>query len=429
MIGASRINSFLFLLMFFVFLFTSKFLLLFNLHVTAIDYIAWSCFVILLFAVNYKFLSKKILLKQTYLMLLLILLLFCVLNYFFVNVPIIIYLQGTFFTFLFAANFILFYNIRIGRNDFFKLVNTIIFFLSAIAVFMYLERIFIAREYSGLFLRGVQTIAKDPGFAATLLNINIVLCLGMFIISRMKKYIYLAVFSFITISLLMFFKSIVSSLIVFSLFGFVFFETKTRRILFTVLGSMFLILLIILGKPFYEEFRAKKELYFGENSERTPRNSLYVAGFQIAADYFPFGCGQGTFGSYPVGKNYSKVYYKYGLDKVYGLGPDATTSSNENFLFDTYWSHILGEMGFIATFFFLWLWFFPALKSVKFLLSPNLEAKALSFIITLTIIVIFVESFALSIPEQLQFILLYSGLGAFAFKLLTDSGKTKPTYE
>ena len=418
MIKISRLNAFVFLVMFFVFVLTSKCLALFNLKITGIDYIMWFLFVALLFIINYKFLSRKLLIKQTYFWLFFILVIFCVLNYFVVDVPLKRYLQGTFFIFLFAVNFILFSNIKIERKDFFLIVDKIIFLLTAIAVLIYFERFFIEREYSGFFLRGVQTIVKDTGFAATFLNINIISCFSMFLIKRNKKYLYIAAFSFVTIALLLFLKAVVSSLIIFFLFIFIFFGRRVRRIIFFIFGGLLFLFFLILGNTFFKEVQYKQNLYFGSGSAETPRNALYIAGFRIAKDYFPFGSGQGTFGSYPVGKNYSPIYYRYGLHKLYGLGPDAVNSTKENFLFDTYWSHILGEMGFIASFFYLWLWIFPALKVHFFLWSNNMETKALSFIITLTIIVIFIESFALSIPEQLQFIMIYAGLGALAYKLL-----------
>ena len=73
------------------------------------------------------------------------------------------------------------------------------------------------------------------------------------------------------------------------------------------------------------------------------RIALYVIGFLLAVDSFPFGSGFGTFGSYISGKYYSNVYHKYGIDIVDGLRPD-----KYNYISDTYWPWIYGQFGFIG---------------------------------------------------------------------------------
>jgi len=404
--------------MFFVFVFTSKFMILLHVKITGIEYIIWFAFVCLLGIINFRSLSQKIILKQTYFLILLILLLFCFLNYFFVNIPLITYLQGTFFTFLFAANFILFYNIKIEKKDFYFIIDYVIFIIAFIAVLAYLERIFISRDYFEYVLRGVQTIAKDPSFLSTMLNICLVLCFSMLMITKMKKYLYFAIFFFITIAMLLYVKAIITSLIICLAFIYIYFQVKFRKAYFIIFGAMLLLLLMIIGPPVFKSIEYRYNLYFGQHAETIPRNVMYITGYKIAKDYFPLGSGQGTFGSYPVGKNYSPIYYEYGLDEVHGLGPGASKSKNDNFLFDTHWPHILGEMGFVATFFYLWLWFFPALKTFPFILSGKTEIKAFSFFLTMIMTTIFIESIAAPLPDQLQFIMIYAGLGAIAYKLL-----------
>ena len=418
MVKISRINTAVFILMFVLFLFSSKFLLFLGIKISGIEYILWFLFACLLAVINFKYLRKAIILKQTYFLLLLILLLFCLINYFFIDAPLMVYMQGTFFTFLFAANFILFYNIKIEKKDLYFIIDSVIFIVAFIAVMAYLERIFVSRDYFQYVLRGVQTVAKDPSFLATFLNISLIMCFSMRMITKRKKYLYFAIFFFVTIIMLLFVKAIITSLIICVAFIYIYFHERFRRAYLMVFGTLLLFLSAILGPPVFKSMEYRYNLYFGEHAETIPRNVMYITGYKIAKDYFPFGCGQGTFGSYPVGKSYSPVYYQYGLDKVQGLGPKAGRSKKENFLFDTHWPHILGEMGFIATFFYLWLWFFPAIKTFPFILSWKLEIKALSFFITMVMTTIFIESIAAPLPDQLQFILIYAGLGAIAYKLL-----------
>lgn len=419
MIRLEKLNTIIFLAMFFSFAFISKILQAFHIKITGIEYILWFCFTGVLFLVNSRNLLRTIIIKQTYFYLLFILIAFCVINFFFADVPLTRYLQGTFFTFLFAANFILFYNIKFEKKYFYFIADALILLITIIAFAAYIERIFIPGNYNLFFLRGINTIAKEASFAATFFNINIILCLVMFMIKRSKAYLYIAAFSFITIALLLFLKAILSSIIICFVFINIFYGVRFRKIFFSIFGILFLLLLMFLGKPFLKEAQYKFNLYFGSKAASAPRNALYIAGFQIAKDYFPLGSGQGTFGSYPVGKAYSKIYFDYKLNKVHGLSPDdVLKNTGSHFIFDTYWSHIIGEMGFVAAFIYLWLWLFPALKTFPHIISKNTEVKALSFFITLTTINIFIDSIAASIPEQLQFIMIYAGLGAIAYKLL-----------
>jgi hypothetical protein len=77
------------------------------------------------------------------------------------------------------------------------------------------------------------------------------------------------------------------------------------------------------------------------SSETSARSRLYSTGELIAKEHFPLGVGFGRYGSYPSRLFYSPVYYKYGLNTVYGLaktGPD--------FIDDTSWPSVIGEAGY-----------------------------------------------------------------------------------
>lgn len=48
---------------------------------------------------------------------------------------------------------------------------------------------------------------------------------------------------------------------------------------------------------------------------------LYTSG-QIFCDYFPFGCGLGSFGTFASAEYYSPIYETYGLNHIWGLSKD-----------------------------------------------------------------------------------------------------------
>jgi hypothetical protein len=71
-----------------------------------------------------------------------------------------------------------------------------------------------------------------------------------------------------------------------------------------------------------------------------PRIALYAGSMAVARDEFPLGAGIGRYGSHLSREEYSPMYARYGLDRVYGLRerrPIAIT--------DTFWPMVLGETG------------------------------------------------------------------------------------
>ena len=74
-----------------------------------------------------------------------------------------------------------------------------------------------------------------------------------------------------------------------------------------------------------------------------PRVALYAGSVAIARDEFPLGVGMGRYGSQMSREEYSPVYQRYQLHRVFGLRehrPIAVT--------DTFWPMVLGETGVIG---------------------------------------------------------------------------------
>lgn len=103
----------------------------------------------------------------------------------------------------------------------------------------------------------------------------------------------------------------------------------------------------------------KIEYYFitGNNESFDPnevqsfaRPALYITGFLILLDFFPFGSGLGSFASFASEQFYSGVYYYYGIDKVYGLSP-----SYSAFICDAYYPS-LAQFGVVGLLLFIYFW-------------------------------------------------------------------------
>lgn len=410
--------------MFVSFLFMNKITNWLGIRISGLEYMTWIGLAAIGFVLPFALRNTtKFVIDWRYITLLLALLVFVFVNFLVVDVNTIPYLQGTFFTFLFAFNFIIFYNFRIDVPGFVFLLKLVVVVITLIGLAIYVERLFVPGSYNPYSLRGVVTLTKDPSFSAALLNINIAFSLGLFIITGGKKYLLVALFSLATIALMLYIKALVGSVII--AFGFVaiFFRSYTLRIVLYILACGLFVAIVFLGKPIYKEVEYKVGMYFGSNYETIPRNALYLASIRIASDHFPFGSGQGTFGSYPVGRNYSKIYHDYGLSTVHGLSPeDAFGLTDSHYIFDTHWSSVIGELGFIGAFLYLLLWSYPAMRIWSTMLHEDRIGQAIAFCIVMITVDIFIESIAAPLPGQLQFIVIYSGIGAMAWRLLGERG-------
>lgn len=97
---------------------------------------------------------------------------------------------------------------------------------------------------------------------------------------------------------------------------------------------LLMLLLLIVGWNQFENY------FFDDGQART---MLMKKSINVANDHFPLGSGFGTYGSYMSSVNYSPVYYKYGLNRVYGLQP-----VTGKFICDSFWPMILAEFGYIG---------------------------------------------------------------------------------
>lgn len=75
-----------------------------------------------------------------------------------------------------------------------------------------------------------------------------------------------------------------------------------------------------------------------------PRHIFFEYSFKTANHYFPLGSGFSTYGSDQAARNYSKLYYQYGFDKMYGMTPDEGM-----FLSDNFWAMAIGQFGWIGS--------------------------------------------------------------------------------
>lgn len=88
----------------------------------------------------------------------------------------------------------------------------------------------------------------------------------------------------------------------------------------------------------------------GMSNDDLARPMTYKTSLKILFDYWPFGSGMGSFACKGAWQYYSPLYFKYNLDGIWGLSPNAG-----GFICDAYYP-TLAQFGFVGVFFFCWFW-------------------------------------------------------------------------
>lgn len=283
-------------------------------------------------------------------------------------------------------------------------IDYIIKVILVMLIITYFESIFfrsgLASNYwiSSRFFRSV-------GFSSSMSNLAISLCFGRFVQSKERKYIYYVAFFLLTIIFNMQMKSFIAGLLLVCIFIAFFSDInkfkKYRLLMSLCIGTSF----VVIFTGFIDVLLYKLSVYtVSDATDNIARNALYDRCVEIANDFFPFGCGQGTFGS-PITTFFdSKIYYDYNLSSIWGLA----FKGNVNFKLDVYWSSIIGEIGYIGAFLYCCLFFYPLYFVWK--MQAYKTNKGLFFIVFGTLFTVFVESFTLNLPGQIAWIVIYSCL-------------------
>ena len=81
--------------------------------------------------------------------------------------------------------------------------------------------------------------------------------------------------------------------------------------------------------------------YFFNKDNITARAALTTTSIKIATEHFPIGAGFGTFGSDASRINYSPIYEKYNIHKIWGL-----REGDGRFVSDNFWPMLIGQFGY-----------------------------------------------------------------------------------
>lgn len=378
-------------------------------NIIGFDYIIWFFYFAILVVI--VLINNKILISPLYFLGLLFVIFFLIINYFtspYTSIK--SYLIGSFITLIPILTFIINYNITLSKETLFLLLKYLLIAISIILFIYSLENII--ADNKGIKVSS-SIILKTGGFAGTLANINISLALFLYHLTRKRKYILVLIYSVIVILICVLLKSMISALIISLVYLQIFSRFGLKKIIIVLMLFLSTTVILTTNKKVKNKIELYKQYYLNTSGDNlTPRLVLYRESLNIAKDHFPFGSGQGTFGSFPVKLSYNKVYFDYEIYNKQGLGP----KSKPSFIFDSHWASVIGEMGFICALIYILLFFYPTFLAINFLKTKN--AKPYSFLIIVSILAILIESFALAIPYQISFILIYAGLSGILSRFL-----------
>jgi hypothetical protein len=100
------------------------------------------------------------------------------------------------------------------------------------------------------------------------------------------------------------------------------------------------------------------------------RPALYMTAYDIFLDYFPFGCGFGSFATNASAIYYSSIYEEYGIDRFHGLSEDFP-----DFIADTYYP-ALAQFGIVGVVLFIWF-FVYIYRKMKQIPAENTNLRIL----------------------------------------------------
>jgi hypothetical protein len=381
--------------------------------------------ILILFLCNWILFGRPIRLNQYYTLALILIFSYLVVSLIFVPVTIFNYILGTGFTFLFVVIFILSSNTKTKLNIIIRIFKSLLLFFLLMSIGPIFKGLF-----AGTSLRYIPGLFRELGAFGSSMNIGVIISLSLYIITNQKKYIYYAIFLSFGVFLTLLKKSMLSNIIIWIVF--VYSQVPYRmRLKMTLYGFFFIIMsLFLVSDEFKNDIKLNVDYYKRVGPEGHVRLAMYIVSFKIAYDHFPFGSGMGTFGSLAsIVDGYSKVYIDYGVSKI-GSNSPRDVKRGHHTLLDTYWPHILGELGFIGTSLFLFIWLFPLVSTYQILRKHQDKIiNGLGFFVIMLILIMTNEGLTLYNPEIPSFVLLYSGVGGLCYFHIKNSTAFSNTKE
>lgn len=112
-----------------------------------------------------------------------------------------------------------------------------------------------------------------------------------------------------------------------------------------------------------------------ETQDLYARAALYYFSLDIFKEYFPFGSGFATYGTFASGEYYSHIYNDLGMDVMQGL-----TENDPRFIADTYFPS-LAQFGVVGAILFFLFWMILTRNSILYFHKENIKDFVISIVI------------------------------------------------
>ena len=343
------------------------------------------------------------------------------------------YLIGFVFTFIFVLTFILSSTVKINFKELHRFFDLCIKFMVLSSLPSLIGYVLVQDHlvnHPGIF--------REAGAFGSFMNVAVIFSLTLTLVTKNKKYLKYALYFTFLIFLTVLKKSMVASICVWALFIFYNNKYSVLKIKTTLIIILISVMLIFNFGRIAVNINKNLSYLNAVGSEGHVRIAMYIASFKIASDYFPFGSGLGTFGSFAsilgdykfpstVKYQFNDIYYKY---EVANLAGNSELRASEGGLthLDTYWPHIIAELGFIAAGIFFILWLLPVYYSLRYLKVYHFIKDGHYFFMFYNISIIIsmmLEGFTLIQPEVPLFIIFHAGVVGLALSAFKNNQNRK----
>lgn len=333
-------------------------------------------------------------------------------------VPTSSFILSFFSLFLFLMVFFFGYNTNISSSSFLGLLRSLTYLLLILSIQPLLNAII-----RGEILRYDYGLFREVGAYGSFMNIGTISALTVYSVSKKRFFLFLSIFFSAVVFYTVLKKVMISNIFVW-IFYLAYLSDYSKRIRTYLILAFLLTVAILSTTSFISDNIAENTAYL-ENvgSDGHVRISMYLTSFRIALSNFPFGSGLATFGSLgSIFGHYSSLYYQYGIDVV-GANSESDVLNGHHTLLDTFWPHIVAELGLIGTLFYLYLYLHPFVILLRISKRFYRRFECTFFFVTCLIFTSIWEGFTLYTPEIPIFIFVNFGFSSLALSSLESSEK------
>ena len=273
---------------------------------------------------------------------------------------------------------------------------------------------------NGVPIRLSPGLFREAGAFATAHVVACIIALAFNLQTNKKKFLYIAIFISVIIIITGLKKSMASMVLCWLIWCY--FKKVRFYKFFVISGIIGILLSPIYLQIFLDDIQNNLDYFNNVGAQGHIRIAMYIGAINIFSDNILFGTGLGSFGSlgslvlgfeWPgrIIYGFSDVYYEYGLIGLAGVNETSINNGTGTTYLDTYWPHIVAELGLLGLIPFLLLWFYPLYISLKIHFSKNpynLYTQSCIFMLISICLVLSWEGLFLIMPEVPAFIFLHS---------------------